>query len=91
MTSSPHPPVTTPHPPGLPDCDFQNGLCDWNIDYELNATEFFYFEPTKGLFHPEGDTPTTDHEDSIDGEETNNKSYQDCCFRILPVGFSFPW
>ena len=61
----------------LPDCDFENNFCGWNVEAELNGTEFFIFIRTQGKLHQDGDAPKTDHQENDSGTETA------CCKVIL--------
>jgi hypothetical protein len=56
-------PTPTPPPTNLENCDFQDGLCGWNVDAELNATDTFIFQRSNGNAHTSGDGPTFDHND----------------------------
>ena len=38
----------TPSPGALKDCNFEEDLCDWNIDLELNNTDRFHLERRDG-------------------------------------------
>ena len=53
--------------PDFPDCDFENNLCGWNVEAELNGTEFFIFIRTQGKLHEDGEAPTSDHTESDTG------------------------
>ena len=56
---------STPPPTSSPEdfinCDFQDGLCNWHIDEELNVTDRFHFERRNGdenlgaLMRPDSD------------------------------------
>ena len=51
----------------MPDCEFETDFCGWNVEAELNGTEFFIFIRTQGKLHEDGDGPKTDHTTSDSG------------------------
>ena len=52
---------------GLKNCNFNEDTCDWNVDYELNGTEWFKFSRSTGEIN-EGTAsgPTADHDNNKD-------------------------
>ena len=51
---------STPMPDDVTDCTFEDNLCGWSIDEELNVTDRFHFERKNGnengaLYNPDSD------------------------------------
>ena len=69
QTSTATPESTTLSDKVLKDCNFEDeNLCGWNIDFELNATEYFEFHRSTGdLNLGSGAGPLEDH----DGEKNS--------------------
>ena len=72
----------------LPDCDFEIDTCGWNVEAELNGTEFFIFIRTFGELHEGGDGPKTDHTESKSGTCITYfiKTIQEIMFSLFFVG-----
>ena len=53
----------TQKPTNLENCDFEQNLCNWSIDSELNATGTFTFRRSNGnAFADNGNGPSVDHD-----------------------------
>ena len=63
----------TPSPGALKDCNFEEDLCDWNIDLELNNTDRFHLERRDGNQNLLGGfLPIQDHLGDGTGEYTQS-------------------
>ena len=54
---------------GLQDCNFDQDHCGWNVNFEMNGTEFFQFVRSTGeMSLGRGNGPIGDHNADKNGE-----------------------